>query len=161
MGAGAWRAWAAPHTGARGKTCATGGSSNLPCWLAYSRNHHMNDAEAEDLVVKLDIYLEVGRQLTLPTKSLDTCRRGCTLQRLAGIWTTLLLQIYSMGQMVRLRRASPRPGHPPHTVRPWMWPNVQTRAVQGPCARRGNGRSLLYHLMYRGVSVGYTSEKNG
>ena len=33
--------------------------------------------------------------------------------------------------------ASPRPGHPPHTVRPWMWPNVQTRAVQGPCARRG------------------------
>ena len=126
------------HTKGPGRGQVRGrGASYLPCWLAYSRDHHVNDAEAEDLVVKLDIDLEVGPQLTLPTKSLETCRRGCTLQRMAGIWTTLLLQIYSMGQMVRLPRASPRPGHPPHTVRPWMWPNVQTRAVQGPCARRG------------------------
>ena len=27
------------------------GASYLPSWLAYSRDHHVNDAEAEDLVV--------------------------------------------------------------------------------------------------------------
>ena len=39
--------------------------------------------------------------------------------------------------MVRLPHASPQPDHPPNTVRPRMWPNVQMRAVQGPCARKG------------------------
>ena len=63
------------YLGARGKTSAAGGSSYLPCWLAYGQNHDVNDAEAEDLVVKLDIDVEIGPQLTLPTKSLETCRR--------------------------------------------------------------------------------------
>ena len=96
------------------------GASYLPSWLAYSRDHHVNDAESEDLVVKLDIDLEVGPQLTLPTKSLETCRRGCTLERMARIWTTLLRQIYSTGQMVRLRRASPRPTRSPSPYRATM-----------------------------------------
>ena len=66
--------------------CSGGFELPVPCWLAYGRNHDVNDAEAEDLVVKLDIDVEIGPQLTLPTKSLETCRRGCTLQRMAGIW---------------------------------------------------------------------------
>ena len=70
----------------QGKTSAAGGSSYLPCWLADSRNYDVNDAGSEDLVVKLDIDLEIGPQLTLPTKSLETCRRGCTRERRAGIW---------------------------------------------------------------------------
>ena len=135
------RAWAAPHLGARGKTSAAGGSSYLPCWLAYGRNHDVNDAEAEDLVVKLDIDVEIGPQLTLPTKLLETCRRGCTCEQRSGIWTPLLRQIYSMGPMVRLRRASPRTrSTSPHRATMDVAecvPNVQTQAVQGPCARRG------------------------
>ena len=39
--------------------------------------------------------------------------------------------------MMRLPHASPQPDHPPNTVRPWMWPHVQMRAVQGMRARRG------------------------
>ena len=81
--------------------------------------------------------------VSLAVKVPDTCGGGCSCERQAGRWTTLLRHIASWVWMVRLRHASPRPVHPPGNVRRWMQPNVPTQAVQGPCARRGDAIACL------------------